>query len=359
VLDQGSLWTAADRLIAATDAMREVQVSLGGLELDDLGPPSSVVAEIEAAHAEREEAERAVEAIRLPAWGGTVLGALAGVAGLATAPILVPVGLGAAAVAAGAGIVRPNLRLGRATREERRALDQAGATSYLGFHIRRVEASVDPHLRETVEATFDEHRQALAAWAALVGDDVPLEAATALEAEIRSYHQAVQDLGETADEMEHLRRELDQEAVPAWRAARAAVAEACVPYALADDALEDPRLLAVVEQQCRRGGLARTQARVHKAEVVAQATADRLASELAPLGFDTGNLDARVGALEWAITRAEERQDARHRARPRPEIEAELTHLTEAAAALRRPEWDLFRGAVAAAPDFAELVARG
>lgn len=358
VLDQGALWAAAERLTAATAARREVQVSLGGLELDDLGPPSSVIAEIEAAHAEREEAERAVEAIRVPAWGGTVLGAVAGVAGLATAPILVPVGLGAAAVAAVAGIVRPNLRLSRATRDERRALDRAGASSYLGFHIRRVEASVDPHLRETVEASFDEQRQAEAAWAELVGEEVSLDAAIAAEAEIRAYHEAVQDLGETADEMEHLRRELEQAAVPAWRAARQALAERCAPYAVADEALDDPRLPSLVEEQCRRGGLARAQARLHEAEVVAQATADRLAGRLAPLGFDTGNLDARVGALEWAITRAEEREDARRRARPREEIEAELAQLTESAAALRRPEWDAVTAAEAETPDLAELEAR-
>jgi len=358
VLDQATLWATGDRVARAEQAMHQVKVSLGGLELDDLGPAPSVVEEIERAHAALEEAQQALAATRIAGVAGAALGITAGVLGVAVAPLLVPVGLGAAAVAAGAGIVRPNLRLARAAKAEQAALSRADATSYLGFHIRRVEASVDPNLRENVERATDELQAAQAAWVELVGPGVAVASAMDLRDEAEAYAAALRDLGESADEMEHLRTELADDAIPAWRDARAAVTECCRAYELDPEAIDDPALVALVEAQCRRGAAARAQELLHTAEVVAQRTAERLAGHLFDLGFDSGSLDARVGALEWAVTRAEEREDARRRARPQGEVDAELAELTERAARLRRPEWDSVTAAEAEAPDIASLEAR-
>lgn len=359
LLDQPSLWRRADRLAEATVAVQRVQVALGGLEVEEMGPAPSLIEDIESAHREVEDADRSAESARLPGLAGAGLGVTAGVLGLAASPVLLPVGLVGAAVAAGAGLVRPHTRRARARRAEQDALGRADATSYLGFHIRRVEASVDPKLREQVESTVDEHRGAVAGWTELAGADTDVVAARALADEIRAYHEAVQNLGDTAEEIEQLRSQLANVAEPALAAAREKVLEVGEPFLVDLAALDDPRhLLAFVEQQCDRGIRARAQAQLADAEADEQKASGRLDDLLLQLGFDAGELDARVGALEWAVSRAAEREESRNRARPREEIDAELAELQETAARLRQPEWATVTAADATTPDIPELEAR-
>lgn len=358
VLDQAHLWAVARRLTDAHQSMHEVRVSLGGLELEDVGAAPALVAEIEAAHAEVTDAERAAEAVRIPAMAATVLGAAAGALGVAVAPLLVPVGLAAAGVAAVAGIVLPDRRHRRAVRAEQRALDQAGATSYLGFHIRRVEATVDPQLRTRAEAAIETQRTAWAAWRDLVGPDVDVERALELAEEIAAYHAALQDLGETADEMDQLRQELARRAIPAATAARQALEEVCRPYLLDEDALDRPDLAAVVAAQCQAGAGARAQLSVQGAEDATGQLADRLLGRLVELGFDAGDVAHRVQAFEAAVVQAHEREGARRRARPLAEVTAELQDLEAQAAALHQPDWGAVGAGEADAPDVDELEAR-
>ncbi|MFP5256294.1 MAG: hypothetical protein ACLGI8_10650 [Acidimicrobiia bacterium] len=358
VLEQGPLWSAARRLADAHEAMHEVRVSLGGLELDDVGAAPALVAEIEAAHAEVDDAERAAGAVRIPAMAATVLGAAAGVLGVATAPLLVPVGLGAAGVAAVAGIVLPDRRHRRALRAERLALERAGATSYLGFHIRRVEATVDPRLRARAEAAVDEQRAAWTAWSELVGPDLPVERALEVADEVAAYHAALQDLGETAEEMDHLRQELASAAIPAAAAARTALAEACRPYLLDDGDLDRPDLLRRLDDRCRAGAAARAQATVHEAEDGAGQLADALLGQLVAVGFGDGDVADRLEAFEAAAAQAEARTEARRRARPLADVAAEVEDLEAQAAALHRPDWGAVTAAEAEAPDVEQLEAR-
>jgi hypothetical protein len=358
VLAPGPLWSAADRLVEAQEAMHEVRVSLGGLEMEDVGPAPALVADIEAAHAAVDDAERAADAVRIPAMGATVLGALAGVLGVAVAPLLVPVGLGAAIVAAVAGIVLPDHRRRRALRVEEAALERAGASSYLGFHIRRVEATVDPRLRERAETAVDEQRDAWAAWAEQVGPDLPVARALELRDEIEAYHAALQDLGETADEMDQLRRQLDHDANPEVVAARDALRSACEPYHLAEEDLDRADVAALVRERCRRGAAARAEEGLHQAEAVAQRSADRLLGRLVEVGFDDDDLAARLRAFEWEVARAGEREEARRRARPKAEVDADLARLTGLAGSLRQPDWDTVTADEAATPDVEELEAR-
>lgn len=359
LLDQAVLWGAVDRLAEAGETLQRVQLSLGGLELDEMGPPPAVVAEIEAAHSELNAADQAVEAARLRGYAGLGVSVVLAVLGLVTTPLVLPVALVGAVVAMIAFFARPKARRAHAARAEQAALARAEATSYLAFHIRRVEASVDPHLRAVVETTMLEHRAALESWVDLVGPDAGLEAALALRAEIEDYNEALRNLGDTADEIEQLRRELDEQAEPACRAARQQVVDLCDPYLVAAPDLEDlPGLPWAVAQQCKRGAAAREEIKLGTAEMDEQVASARLDELLLQLGFDAGPLDARVGALEWAVSRAAEREDARHRARPRAEIDAELAELQNAAAKLRRPEWATVTAADAAAPDIPELEAR-
>ncbi len=338
--------------------MSEVRVSLGGLEMEDVGTAPALVADIEAAHAEVEDAERAADAVRLPAMAATALGAAAGLLGVAVAPLLVPVGLGAAGVAAVAGIVLPDRRHRRAVRAEQSALEQAGATSYLGFHIRRVEATVDPRLRSRAEAAVDEQRAAWAVWSDLVGPDLSVERALELADEVAAYHASLQDLGEAADEMDQLRQELQRAAVPASAAARQALEEACRPYLLDDGDLDRPDLPALVADRCRHGAGARAQAIVHEAEDATGRLADRLLGQLVELGFDQGDVDDRVRDYEAAVTRAEERDGARRRARPLSEVEGERQDLEAQATALHQPGWGAVSPDEADTPDVEELEAR-
>jgi hypothetical protein len=359
LLDQRGLWHTASRLTEANDAMQRVQVSLGGLEVDDMGPPSALIEEIETAHRDVEDADHAATQAWMPGLAGTVAGALAGVLGLATTPVLAGVGLLGAGVAAVAGIARPRARLAAARKVEQEALGRAEATSYLGFHIRRVEASVDPKLREMVEATTVEQRGALAVWTELVGPDVDVAAVLDLRDEIEAYSAAVQNLGDTADELEQLRLDLAERAEPTLAAARRAVLDACGPYGVGADDLDDPAALThLLTRQCERGARARAELQVAAADADEQAAAARLDELLLQLGFDAGQLDARVGALDWAVSRAQEREAARHQARPRAEIDAELAALQETAARLRQPEWATVTAADAATPDIPELEAR-
>lgn len=359
VVDQPGLWRVAERLTTAAETMARVQVSLGGLELHDMGASPALIHEIESAHADVEAAERAVEASRLPGIAVTGLSLAASVAGLVVTPLLVPLGLVVACVAAVAGIIRPRVQRAAALRAERRALARADATSYLGFHIRRVEASVDPELRDKVEAASSEHRAALAEWVELVGAETGVEAACALRTEIEGYNEALRNLGDTADEIEQLRRELEMVAIPSLRSATEALGALVGPFLLEEGADEQPSSLAAsVAAQCERGAAARAQTLLDEAESDEQKASAQLDDLLLRLGFDAGPLDARVGALEWAVTRAMEREEARRRARPRAEIDAEVLELQNTAAKLRRPEWATVTAADAATPDIAELEAR-
>lgn len=359
LLDQASLWRAANRLTAATEARQRVQVSLGGLEVDEMGPPPAVIEEIEIAHRELEAADQAVEAALVPGVAGTSVGVVAILLGLGTTPILSVLGFIGAVVAVVAGITVPRARRTKARLAEERALERAEATSYLGFHIRRVEASVDPKLRELVETTTVDHRGALAEWIELVGPDIDVDEVQALATEIAAYHDAVQNLGDTADELEGLRVQLAERAEPALEAARQAVLDVCRPYLIDEEVLDDHRMvIPAVLRQVERGMQARAESEVQAAEADEEKAAARLDALLLQLGFDAGELAARVGALEWAVTRADEREQARSRARPRAEIDAELAALQDTAARLRQPEWATVTAAEATTPDIAELEAQ-
>jgi hypothetical protein len=355
VLDQAALWSAADRLVATGDAVQRVQMSLGGLELEEIQSATTLIDAIETAHADVDAAERAVDASKVPGLAGTSIGVAAGVAGVALSPFLLPVGLAGAAVAAAVGLVRPRARRAKALRAEAAALAEADATSYLGFHIRRVEATVDPQLRSVVESTVRDHRAAQEEWAA-AAPGVPLERALALADEVRSYHQALRALGETAEEIDTLRQELERSAEPAVRAAYVALAAECEPYHLPDGALTDAtQLPGLVQDQCDRGAGARAQALLANAEADEEKAVQRLDDLLLHLAFDSGPVDARVGWFQRSVEEAELREVARQRARPRTEVDGEIAQLEAAATALRQPEWGSVTAAEADAPDIPAL----
>ena len=358
LLDQTSLWQSAHRLRDAAAEMDRIQISLGGLGGTEGSEPARIEA-IESTHRDVEDAEKAAENLRIPGVATTGLGLSLAMAGAINLPILMPLGLLGAAACGITLLLKPKRRIASAAAIERTALAAVGAPTYLAFHIRRVDATVDPLLRESAEAGLIEHRAAHAAWVELAGQDIDVALALSLDVEVRAYHDALENLGGAADEIEHLRSELAERAEPALASARLAVAELCEPFALPPAALADVTgISAAVSARVEVGLGAQLQAELESAEADESRAAARLNDVLTQLGFDEGPLAARVGALEWAVTRASEREDARARSRPRPEIDAELEHLEGLAKELRRPEWASITAADAAAPDIAELERR-
>jgi hypothetical protein len=127
----------------------------------------------------------------------------------------------------------------------------------------------------------------------------------------------------------------------------------------ADIDLTDTALISrLVSHQLELGRVARLQEVLEEAESDEQKLAGRLEDVLTQLGFGEGTLEARAGTLDWAVSRAAEREEARALARSRDEIESDLLHLQEEARRLRRPEWATVTAADAEEPDLESLLAR-
>jgi hypothetical protein len=115
----------------------------------------------------------------------------------------------------------------------------------------------------------------------------------------------------------------------------------------------------MVRHQATAAGTARLQQSLEKAEAEAGSTAEKLEARLAELGFDEGDLDARIGGFEWALARADERLRTRDTARPLVQVEAELADMEARVRRESRPEWDAkVSPADAEEPDQSELQSR-
>lgn len=359
LLDPSVLWRAADRLLAAGEEVHRLQLALGGVGGDSAAEAPAVIAEMEAAHRSLEDAERAAESVRVSGVAGTGLGATIAALGAIGLPVLMPVGLLMAAVVGTVTLLLPRSRVAKAAAMERAAVEQAGAGTYLGFHLRRVDAAVDPTTRRSVDVVAAEHQAAVDAWAELVGPDVDVRRAKLLQDEILGYHEALRSLGGAADEIEMLRRTLADEAEPEVARSQSALADACRPFQLDEQDLADAgRVPGIVAARIEQGARARRQLELEEAERNERAAADSLGAQLRQLGFDGDDLAARLGALDWAVARATEREHARATARDPEVIEQELQELEEAAGRLRRPEWSGVNAAEADTPDIPDLEER-
>jgi hypothetical protein len=362
IADQAALWAARDHLDAANRALQREQLAVGGPAADSIedgGVAGAIVARIEAAQHAVDEAEALRQRRFKPCVAGS---ALAAIGCLLIGPSVPVVGL----VLLLAAIVGPAIGLGGAWRQlaaaqevERAALADAGAQTYLGFHLRRVDAATDRGSHRGIEAAAMEHRLAASKWEELAGD-IDAASATALEAEARHYAQAVAKLGNAAGQIEALRVELTTEAEPAVKAARARLIDACAPYGVDETAIDTDTALVerMIQTHMTLGHRARTQRKLEHAEDIAQELADELHDVLGRLGFTEGTLEARVGAVDWAVDRAFEREQARINARAPKEIEQDLARLEAEAARLRRPEWASVQPSEAHGPDEQELLER-
>lgn len=330
--DQDELWDAARAVLAADREVEQASIDLGGVASE--GHVAQLVDRLEAAHQHVDQAERVLETRRQTAVVGASLTGMASVGGMFFFLPLTPLMLLAAIAFAVWGIVAPRVRLRRAHVAEDQVLAEAGIGSYLGFHIRRIDATIDPAARERLNVAVLERRVAQSRWNELAGDVDPL-AALELEAEVRAYGAALASLSGAADEIEAVRLELVTEAEPAVASALEALLAACEPYGV-----DDPAIAAkMVRAQVETASTARLQRTLEEAEAAEAAAAGALHAHLDELGVAAGDPDARIEALDRSVAACREREGARVEGRPREVVEAELAELELRARREFQPEW--------------------
>ena len=165
-LDPVDLWSAAKRVQITEQRLAEEAEAAGSAPED-----AAVVAAIEERHYAFEDAQARHERIRFMSFVVGALAALAAVPAaifvgrLAAMPFVI-----AAAVVTALSFVQFK-RMDRARRAEQEALARAGAQSYLGFHLQRVNGLLaNDTSRHQLMQVAEEHRESLAQWRRLVGE---------------------------------------------------------------------------------------------------------------------------------------------------------------------------------------------
>jgi len=165
-VNQNELWVAAEALRQAQRRLDEEAAAVGTSAED-----AEVIERIEARHAEFEASQALLER-----WRKTTF-LTSGFAAIAVAPAVLAVGsiaavpLIAIAVAATVASILMWRRNDRAAKAEEEALAEAGAQSYLGFHLQRVNGllSSDQARKRLMQAS-EEHREAQRRWAVIAGE---------------------------------------------------------------------------------------------------------------------------------------------------------------------------------------------
>ncbi len=178
-IDPHTLWALAER-VHSTQERLDAEASASGSAPED----AEVVARIEARHEAFEAAQARAERFRRVSFGVGALAALVAVplAMWVTRSAAMIAVIAAAAVTAVSFV--QNQRMERARRDEEAALAEAGARSYLGFHLQRVNGLLaSEQARQRLLRAANDNREAIAAWQALAGD-VTVEWAVEHRAEI-------------------------------------------------------------------------------------------------------------------------------------------------------------------------------
>ena len=166
-VDQRALWATAERVIATADAGLEDDP----VALDRPAPTDApeVVDRVEELHSDFEAAiakEERVHTLTYRIAAGT---AILAVPAALVAPVLsLPLLLGTA-VSMGAAFLAQK-RIDQASRAEQEALSEAGAQSYLGFHLERVNTMLSTNETRRKAATSGDHKKAAEAWRDLAGE---------------------------------------------------------------------------------------------------------------------------------------------------------------------------------------------
>jgi hypothetical protein len=177
-LDQRRIWAAAEALHAAELDLTSESEAIGSAPED-----AAMIEEVEARHFALERAADRFEAVRKRTFliSGTCAGLT--IPGVALAHVTGLLFLVIAVSAVGASL-RARAGVGRAAEAEERALSEAGAGSYLGFQLQRVNGLLaNDANRKALMDVAGARRAALAQWQQVAGD-IPVEWALANREEI-------------------------------------------------------------------------------------------------------------------------------------------------------------------------------
>lgn len=164
-VDQTALWAAAARVRVTDETLQAESVAAGTAPED-----AEIIDRIEHRHAQLETALEALNRTNRLARVVTAVGVVGCVLAAVFRPVLGLPLLAITALALGAAFVYRD-RAARAERAEREALDAAGAESYLGFHVARIDGLVSgDQARRRVLAAAADHRLAAARWLEIAGD---------------------------------------------------------------------------------------------------------------------------------------------------------------------------------------------
>jgi len=165
-VDQNQLWALAARVRESEAELAQMAEEVGSAPED-----ISAIEDVERRHEQFERAQAGHEKVRKATFILALLCALASIPlGLLLGPIM------AAAVLAPAPVIALwSILMWRRLESARKAADQAlkdaGADSYLGFHLNRVNSMLSgDQVRRDLMASAELHRQSTAEWTSLVGD---------------------------------------------------------------------------------------------------------------------------------------------------------------------------------------------
>ena len=163
--DQAELWPAAEA-VRTTDARLKSEVAAAGGDPED----APLVEEVERRHAAFEQAQQRLEYVRhhgIFVGGACVVGAIPAVAlqSWVAVPLLV------IAIITTLVSIAYRRRMEKTRKAERKALDDAGAETYLAFRLQRMNSMFDGGAdRSRLADAVGAHRDALARWQRLAGD---------------------------------------------------------------------------------------------------------------------------------------------------------------------------------------------
>ncbi|MBX3283732.1 MAG: hypothetical protein KF703_00165 [Actinobacteria bacterium] len=331
--DQRRLWLAHAQLEAANATYAQTTASTSSGSLD----PETEEA-IEAAHREVVRRQRDVERrFRPGALGSGSLAVTALLAGQAVS-ILVGIVLLLAAVGLGVWLLAiPRRNLAQAVLLEELALTRSDAGSWLGLHLRRVDAFTDAGERRRFEMAANARTAAEVDWSDVAGTLSPEDLASRAEA-VRAYVQATDP-----DSIARRRDDLETALANATRAeaqARSTLLGDLDPYGIVPGHLAGQdlrRLPALVDQRVAAGRVARRLVELGELEHKEAKAAARLGELLAHLGHADGPLEARLGRVIEAIAEARNRSGSGER--PRATVQAEIAEVEAFLAAEWREGW--------------------
>jgi len=178
-IEQNELWSAAEALVIADRRMEEEADAVGSSVED-----AEVIERIERHHEQFERTQVDNEKVRRMTFLAAGFAALLAVPAAALIGTFAVIPLGLVALAAVAVSIVYWQRMEKARTAEEAALADAGAQSYLGFHLQRVNSLLGSDQgRQRLIRAAEEHRQAAQRWHALAGE-VDVNWAVANRAEI-------------------------------------------------------------------------------------------------------------------------------------------------------------------------------